>query len=111
MALCIVTDPLAGTIGAVSPLASFGFLIDILAGGFLALVNGVQPVPSVGSRVIDFLAAAIQALANALFVPEVSAFDGQPLAVQSNTGVLVKCARYTVNVACTLAIAPVIRSK
>ena len=69
VALCIVTDPLAGTIGAVSPLASFGFLIDILAGGFLALVNGIQPVPSVGSRVIDFLAAAIQALANALFVP------------------------------------------
>ena len=33
VALCIVTDPLAGTIGAVSPLASFGFLIDILAGG------------------------------------------------------------------------------
>ena len=41
VALCIVTDPLAGAIGAVSPLASFGFLIDILAGGFLALVNDV----------------------------------------------------------------------
>ena len=61
VALCIVTDPLASTIGAVSPLASFGFLIDILAGGFLALINRVQPVPSIGSRVIDFLAAAIQA--------------------------------------------------
>ena len=44
VALCIVTDPLAGAIGAVSPLASFGFLIDILAGGFLALVNGIQPI-------------------------------------------------------------------
>lgn len=111
VALCIVTDPLTGTIGPISPLASFGFLIDILAGGFLALVNGVQPVPSVGSRVIDFLAAAIQALANALFVPEVSAFDGQPLAVRA-IPVYSSNAQGTPSMSpVPLAIAPVIRSK
>ena len=97
VALCIVTDPLAGTIGAVSPLASFGFLIDILAGGFLALINRVQPVPSIGSRVIDFLAAAFQALANALFVPVIGAIDGYPLFIKANAGVLIERARYAVN--------------
>ena len=76
VAIGVIAYPLAGTIGAVSPLASFGFLIDILAGGFLALINRVQPVPSIGSRVIDFLAAALQTLANALRVPVMGAIRG-----------------------------------
>lgn len=97
VALCIVTDPLAGTIGFFSPRTSCGFLIDILAGGFLTLGIGVQPVPFIGSRVIDFLAAAFQALANALFVPVIGAIDGYPLFIKANAGVLIERARYAVN--------------
>ena len=69
VALCIVTDPLAGAIGLISPLAGGGFLVNVLADGHCAALDSIQPVPGVGIGIIDLFAAAGGTLLHALFVP------------------------------------------
>ena len=74
------------------PLAAVGVLIDILADSHCAIIDGIQPVPGIGSGVIDFLAAASGALALAAFVPELVAVDVDPLLIQANACGGIKCA-------------------
>ena len=69
MAVLIVTDPLAGAIGLISPLAGGGFLVNVLVDGHCAALDSIQPVPGVGIGIIDLFAAALSTLLHALFVP------------------------------------------
>ena len=86
MAVLIVTDPLAGAIGLISPLAGGGFLINILADGHCAALDSIQPVPSVGIGIIDLFAAASGTLLHALFVPVLLAVFFNPAVLLAELG-------------------------
>ena len=72
VAVCIIAHPLA----------TIGFLVNIFAHGFFAVVHRIQPIPGVAVKIINFLAAALGPLANTALVPVVAHFGMQPLTVQ-----------------------------